>query len=406
MANIARGISKIVAIKRETTYGVLAGNTGARQLRRVTAAFSLQKDQYSSEELRSDYQVADMRHGVRTADGSISGELSPGSYADLMAAALSKDFVAGVSLSAAGLGNLTVAGPTAGQYTITRSTGSNITDGVRLGDVIRIGGTGLNANVVAKNLLVTLVTATVLTVDVLNGSVMTPSVSTALATLQVVGKKSYVPLTGHTNDSFTVEEFFGDIAQSEVYTGVKVNTIGVSIPATGIATVDISMMGKDLTQTGTTQYFTSPTAASTSGILTGVNGVVVFGGTPVALITDASFNINRNISNATVLGSNSIAEAFNGRATVDGSMSIYFSDVVARDAFKDETEVSLIFTMTSNNSATSDFVSFTMPRCKVNSFTKSDDEAGLVASVDFMALLNSANGTADATTIVIQDSLA
>jgi len=403
---ISRGISKIVALKRETTYGVLAGNTGARQLRRVTAAFNLAKDQYQSSELRSDYQVADMRHGVRTADGSISGELSPGSYADLMAAALSKDFVAGVSLSAAGLGNLTVAGPTAGQYTITRSTGSNITDGVRLGDVIRIGGTGLNANVVAKNLLVTLVTATVLTVDVLNGSVMTPSVSTALATLQVVGKKSFVPLTGHTNDSFTVEEFFGDIAQSEVYTGVKVNTIGVSIPATGIATVDISMMGKDLTQTGTTQYFTSPTAASTSGILTGVNGVVVFGGTPVALITDASFNINRNISNATVLGSNSIAEAFNGRATVDGSMSIYFSDVVARDAFKDETEVSLIFTMTSNNSATSDFVSFTMPRCKVNSFTKSDDEAGLVASVDFMALLNSANGTADATTIVIQDSLA
>lgn len=401
---IAQGISKQVAIKKETTYGTLAGATGARLLRRVTSAFNLTKEAYQSDEIRTDYQMADFRHGVRTADGSISGELSPGSYADLFAAALARDFTAGVSVASV---NLTVAG--SGPYTLTRAAGSYLTDGFKVGDVIRVTvGSGLNANVLNKNLLITNLTATVATVVALNGSVLTGSTSAA-ATIAVQGKKTFVPTSGHTSTSFTVEEWFGNISQSEVYVGMKVNTIGISLPASGMATVDIGMMGKDLAQTGVTQYFTTPTALGTSGVLAGVNGVVLFNGAPVAVITDASININRNISNATVLGSNSIAESFDGRAIVDGSMSLYFTDAVARDAFKDETEVALVFAMTANNTAAADFVTFSLPRVKLNSFTKDDSEQGITASVDFQALLNIAGGAGlatEATTIVVQDSLA
>lgn len=405
---LAKGISKQVAIKKETTWGTLAGTSGARYLRRVTSAFNLTKETYQSDEIRTDYQVADYRHGVRSAEGSISAEFSTGSYADLFAAALARDFTAGSTANHAGTGNLTIGAAVSGVYPATRTTGSWITDGFRVGDVIRISaGTGLNADVLNKNLLIVALTTTIASVVVLGGLTITPSASSAATAVSVVGKKTWVPQTGHTSDSFTVEEWFANITQSEVYTGCKVNTIGVSIPSTGMTTLDFGLMGKDLAQTGTSQYFTSPSAQSTTGVFAGVNGVVVFNGTPVAVITDASININRNIENATVLGSNSIADTFDGRCVVDGSMSVYFTDAIARDVFKNETEVSIVFTLTTGNTATADFVSITLPRVKLNSFTKDDGETGITASTDFVALLNSSTATGgEITTITIQDSAA
>ena len=400
---IAKGISKQVAIKKESTYGTLAGATGGRLLRRVTSSFNLTKEAYQSDEIRTDYQMSDFRHGVRSADGSVSGELSPGSYSDLFAAALARAFAA----PGAGTGTGTAATFTASATVLTRASGSFLTDGFKIGDVIRISaGTGMVAGDLNKNLLITAVTALTMNFVVLNGSGFTTTSVTALGAMAVIGKKTYVPQTGHTSDSFTVEEWYSDISQSEVYTGCKVNTIGISIPSTGMATVDFGFMGKDLNTTGITQYFTTPTALGSSGVFAGVNGVVIFNGTQVAVVTDASVNINRNISNATVLGSNSITESFDGRALIDGSLSLYFTDAVARDAFKNETEVSVIFTLTTNNTATADFMSITLPRIKVNSFTKDDGEQGITASCDFQALLNTTTGGSDVTTITVQDSLA
>lgn len=402
---IAKNISKNLGIKKETTYGTLAGAAGARLLRRVTSNFNLVKENYVSAEVRTDYQDADFRHGVRSAEGTISGEFSPGTYSDLFAAALAKAFVAGVAITGAAI---TVAA-SGSQYTLTRGSGSYLTDGFKVGDVVRMtAATGLNADCLNKNLLITALTATVATCSVLNDSTMTPAAGTAVS-LSVTGKKTFVPQTGHTSDSFTVEEWYSDIAQSEVFTGCKVNTIGISIPATGMATLDFGFMGKDLAQSGTTQYFTTPTALGTTGVMAGVNGVVVFNGTPVAVITDASININRNIANTTVLGSNSIAESIDGKAMVDGSISLYFIDAVAKAAFANETEVSLIFTMTANNLAASDFMSITLPRVKINSADKSESDTGITMSCDFKALLAIAGGAGTASelsTIVCQDSAA
>jgi Phage tail tube protein len=402
---ISKGITKQVAIKKEATYGVLAGATGSRLMRRVTSNFNLKKDTFQSNEIRTDYQMADFRHGVRSVDGTVSGEFSPGSYSDLFAAALAKAFVAGVAITGAAI-TIAASGT---QYTLTRGAGSYLTDGFKVGDITRItAGTGLNADSLNKNLLITALTATVATVSTLNASTMTPAVGTAVS-YSVAGKKSFVPTTGHTSDSFTVEEFYPDIAQSEVFTGCKVNTIGVKIPSSGMTTLDFGFMGKDLTQTGTTQYFTTPTALGVAGVLAGVNGVVVFNGLPVGVITDATINLKRNIANATVLGSTSISEAFDGRALVDGSFSLYFTDAVAKDAFKNETEVSLIFALSTNNTAAADFISITIPRAKIDSADKADAETGITMSCGFQALLATSGGTGTASefsTIVVQDSLA
>ena len=398
---ISKGTAKVVAYKKEATWGQLAGATGGKQLRRVTADFNLQKETYESNEIRTDRQTADFRHGVRSATGNLSGELSPKTYSDFMAAVVARDFTAvtalsGLSVTIAASGDL---------YTVTRSAGSFITDGIKVGNVVRLTGAGLNTNNSNKNLLVVSMTATVLTVKVLNGTPMVAEGPTASVGVSVPGKQTYVPKTGHTDDSFTVEQWFGDIAQSEVYTGMKVGSMAVSLPATGLTTVEFSFTGKDLTQKGTTQYFTSPTAQGTEGIFAAVNGAMVVNGQVVGLVTSADFTIERALENATAVGSNSIAEVFTGRITATGNLSVYFQDAGFRNYFDNETPVSIVMALTTNNTATSDFVSFVLPKVKLNGHTVDDGELGLTASVPFQALLNDVTNTGLIdSTVMIQDS--
>lgn len=401
---IARGVAKRVAYKKEVGgWGVLAGNTGAKYLRRVTADFTLTKDAYESNEIRTDYQISDFRHGVKSVDGSLNGEFSPGSYSDFIASVVAKDFasvtpVSSLSLTIAASGQL---------YTVTRAAGSWLTDGFEVGNIVRLSGGTLDANTVGNNLLVVSLTALALTVRVLNGSTLVAQSAITGCTATIQGKKTFAPLTGHTDDSYTIEEWYSDILQSEVYTGNKVGSVAFQLPSTGLATIDITFQGKDLTQKGTTQYFTSPTAAGTTGIFAAVNGAVVVNGVPAALITSADLTIERGLEAATVVGSNTAADLFTGRIRVSGNISVYFQDATYRDYFVNESEVALVFALSSDNSNASNAVSFVLPRVKLGSSGKSDTELGLITQHSFTALLNSVTTAGlPATTIQIQDTAA
>lgn len=397
---IAKGTSKVVAYKKESAWGTLAGAASGKQLRRVTAAFNLIKDAYESNEIRTDRQVADYRHGVRSAEGSLNGELSVGSYSDFMQSVVGRDFTT-VSLGAAVNCTVTVAGTV---YTVIRASGSWLTSGARVGQIVRFAGlTAVADN--SRNFLVASVSALNLVVVPLNGlAPVAQGVATSVTTT-VPGKTTYVPASGHTDDSYTFEEWYSDIAQSEVYTGVKVNSLAVQLPATGLATVDFGFVGKDLTQKGTSQYFTAPTAQGTTGVLAAVNGVMLVNGAPVALVTSADMSIERATENAQAVGSNSIAEIFTGRIRASGNLSVYFQDAQFRDYFDQETPVSIVFTMTQDSTAASNAISITLPKVKLGSFQRDDQELGIVAQTSFTALLNDVTAAGlEGTTVQIQDT--
>ena len=402
------GIAKKVAYKKETAgqWGVAAASEpsgSAKYLRRVTSSFNLDKEAYESAEIRTDYQIADFRHGVRSASGSLSAELSPGTYADFVASAVAKAFAVGGTLS-----GITYSVTTQGAgYRLTKTVPATSFVGLFfVGDVIRITAAGGDVANTGRNLLVTAVTADTMDVIAVDRGTMVIESAIASATFAVQGKKTMAPLTSHTDDSYTIEEFFSDIGQSEVYTGMKVGSASFALPATGLVTCEFGFMGKDVT-VGESQYFTAPADLSTTGIFASVNGVLLIKGVPVALLTGLNININRNMQSATVVGSNSIAELFEGRIAVDGDFSAYFEDGGLRDLFLDETEASLVVTLSASNAKDADFVSFTLPRIKVNTNTKDDGEQGIVAQHSFIALLPASTVTAtNRSTIVVQDSLA
>lgn len=82
-----------------------------------------------------------------------------------------------------------------------------------------------------------------------------------------------------------------------------------------------------------------------------------------------------------------------------------------RDLFINETEAALTAVFTTANTATADFIAITMSRIKTGGASKDDGEKGIIQTIPFTALLDTAGGTATTlttlkTTISIQDSTA
>lgn len=399
---LAKGVDKRIAYKKESSWGTIATNTGAKYLRRVTSQFNQTAETLQSAEIRTDYQIADYRLGALSTEGSLNGELSPGTYSDFFAASLAKDFIAGGTTTGA---SLTIAA-SGDYYTITRAAGSWLTDGYFVGNVIRLTGAGFAAGNVNKNIQILSITALVLTVRTFDGNTLTAEGPIASANAAVVGKQTFAPLTGHTSDSFTVEEFFGGgVNVSEVHAGNKVGSLAVQLPASGFCTIDISFMGKGMMQTGNSQYFTSPTAAPTTGLTVGVSGSVVVNGVPAGVITSGDFSIDRGLESAVVVGSRYAADIFDGRINVTGNFSTYFEDEVYRDYFLDEEKISLVFAMTSGSEPDAQVISFVLPSIKLGSATRSDGETGIVQDHSFQALLNTVTtGGLPETTMLVQDT--
>lgn len=402
----ASGVFKQIAIKEEATYGVLPSTSGAQLLRRTDATFNLSKDTYESNEIRTDLQTADMRHGVRRVAGTLNGELSPGSYAAYIAALFKREFAAVTALTAL---SLTVAGsgPT---YTLTRAAGSFLTSGLKVGQVIRLTAGTFNAANLNKNLFIVALTATEATVIVLNGSALVAEGPITAATITVPGKTTYVPVSGHTDKSFSVEEWYSDISRSEVFSGCKFTKASIQLPPSGMATLGLDVAGKDFGQApGSTRYFTSPTALSSSGVVAAVNGVLRIGGVTLASVTGLNFDVEASFSGDPVVGSNVVPTQFAGRVKVSGQFTAYFEDGVLPAAFFDEAELGIQVAMTTSNDAAADFVSFSMSRVKLGGADKADGDGGVVRTFPFTALLNTNGGSGTAheqSTIAMQDSLA
>jgi hypothetical protein len=405
---IATGIAKQVRFKREATFNTAPGATLAQLLRNVESGINLEKDTYQSAEKRSDYQISDFRHGSRKTNGTIKGELSPKTYSDFISAALRRDFVAVPPIAGASI-TVAVGAIVNGvqQYTVTRAAGSYLTDGVKAGDVVRLTVGALNVANINKNLYVVSLTAAVLTVVVLNSTAMVAEGPIATTTITVFGKKTFVPTSGHTNISYAIEHWFADVPTSELYTGCKVNTLDIGLPPSGMSTIDVGIMGAGGITTNAAAYYTSPTAAPSTGIMAAVNGVLYVSGLPVAICTGLSVKIDGGYSGDPVVGSNVMPDIFPGRVNITGQFTAYFDSATFRDAFLNETEMALSCVLTADNTATADFLAITLPRIKLGSASRSDGEKGIIVTCDFQALYNAAGGAGIATeqtTLSIQDS--
>ncbi len=402
---VAQGTQKQTRIKRQSAKGSLAGSSAGQIMRRESSTFELQKETYTTEsEMTSTQQVKSSRHGVKQVNGSLNGIFSPGTYSDPLSAILRKDFAAVTAITGA---SITIAG--SGPYTVTRAAGSFLTDGIKIGMVVRLTAGAFNAANLNKNLFVTGVTALVLTVSVLNGSTLTAEGPIASATVTVPGKVSYAADTGQTNIYHTVEEWYSDAAVSERNLDVKFTKADIAIPGTGNATIKFSAIGLDQTS-DTTAYFTSPTAETTTDVLTAASGLLLVNGTAQGVVTDLSFSIDGKGQAADgVVGTNVRPDVFVGNVAVSGSFTAYFEGGTIPALFRDETATSIVSALSTGTAAAADFVTLAMTNVRLNSSSPDDVQTGSKRTYNFVAIYNSAGGAAlanTATSIQVHDSAA
>lgn len=437
------------------TLSYAAKNVTPRMLRRVTSNIDLKKASYSSNEIRTDAQLADFRHGGVSVEGSINGELSGRTYQELMGAVLRKDFATSISKSittGATIASTTIVGVEAGTAAVITFAAANdlaltgsASTALRTGDVIwfeTIGGT-YAANALCP-LLVLDINTTLNAITVV--PVAKPANWTSITTLstigvvkyEVLGKKAYIPLTGHTKYSFQFEHFYKDISptttgagsanypQSEIFVGCRPTQMAIKLPATGLATCDFTIMGQrmktpsDYTaqaswegQKSILQNVTNeaPIDSAIDPIFSAAVGSIYMKDKAtnamqkVGLITAFDYTVNGNGSKADVVGSDQTPDIFLGKLSVSGNLSIYFQDTVWRDVFYKEQEASLIAVFTSNSvgDSSTKFMSMVMPRIKTGGASKDDGDKGLIMTVPFTALLGDGTSGFEATTLQIQD---
>ncbi len=403
---IATGLYKKVKYKVESTWGTAATSASSTDLPRIQSSLSFRKATYESQNIRSDQQVQDYRHGVQSVQGNISGELAPKTWSQFFAAILRGSWTAGTSKGNAEFTSITSNSGTSA-FIVAASTW--VAQGFKVGDIIRFTNLATAANN-SKNFRITALSGTTATVY---PAPTTDAVADTSFAVQLVGKKVFTPTTGHTDQSFTFEHFHDDIDQSELFVGCKMAQMGINIPATGIAGVQLGVMGKKLDTTtnspNTAEYFTSPTADGNYGALTAVNGAVTINGTRYTSVTGANFSIDAGMSMGVTVGTDSVAAIFPGILRVSGQFSAYFESATLRDLFSNETVVDLDFMLTTGTTDATDFVSFYLPRVKLGGNDKDDGVAGIVQSIPFMALIDTTGGSGtdtDATTLVVQDSQA
>lgn len=405
---IAIGVSKLLAYKAQSALGTQATNTGGQLLRRVTANLSLAKDTYESNEINPTYQVNDFRHGARRVEGTIEGELSPLTYNDFYSAVFRKAWAATTvsgSPIAMATHNMTFA-VSGSNGTLTRATGTYdfLTSGIKVGDTVRFGGTSSNDD---KNFTVLDISATVLTFY--PACTAEGPISSGNLTITVPGKKVWIPDTGHAAATyFTIEQWFSDVSVSEQFLDMRVGSLAFNIPATGIATVSLGFMGRNMVYpVPTSQYFGSASAITTSALLTGVSGSLMIGTTAIATVTGLQINVDSNLSTQPVLGSNQVPDIFQGRIRVSGQATMFFENKTYLENFINEDSVSLIAHMKTDSADNSEFLTITLPKLKFGGASKDDGEQGLIQTLPFVALLQGDGGSGtkyDKTSIVIHDS--
>jgi hypothetical protein len=403
---VAQGIQKITVLKAQTGLGIPATGAGGQVLRRKTSIGKKSRATYTNDEIVQHQQSTGVNLGTASTSWDFDGLLSPGTYAAPLASLLRKVFTAGAVTTAA---SLTIAG-TGPTYTVTRATGSYLTDGVKQGDVVGLTAGAFNAANLNNNLLVTSLTATVATVLTINSSALVAEGPIATATMTVLGKKTMAPLTGHTDTLFTVEEWYGDIQKSEVFPDLRIGQCDIGLPASGNATIKLASQGLGVRTRGNTQVLTSPTPATATPVLTAVRGAVLVNGVEQMGVTSISMTIKGNLTAiGPVVGTNFNPDMSRGRIEVTGTFSALFDSTTIGALYDNETVTSLVAVMAADTTNGAGFVAINLSAIKLTDDAPDDGEKAIMRTYPFTAQLNAAGGPAlasDMTIVSIQDSAA
>jgi hypothetical protein len=384
----------------EADTGTDPGASGAQTLRRVSASLNLRKNVVASQEILSSRQVRSARHTTRRVEGNIAGELSPGTYAEFIEAAMRGT---GAALVAVSITESDCTSVTADNATskFTFASGNPVTLGLRIGGIIQFASLSVAANNSVRYVITAFGGTNNREVTVYPAP--TDMTADTTFTLTTPGQSVTVPSSSHVSRKVALERYDTDLDRARLYTECRVTGFSVAVPADGIATITTNFLGRSRTTLsgGSAPYFSSPTAMTTTEVANSLNGVLMIDGTAQGVVTGININFAMEADAPAVVGQAFVPDVLLGTSTVTGDFTALVDDADAvNTAFENESEISILVYLTSGSS-TADAISIYLPRVKVTG-AEENAQGGTsqIISGQFQALEYTGSGAGIATSTV------
>lgn len=365
----------------EVNYGVTPGTPAFQTVRHTGLTLGLSKNTQISEELRSDRQIADFKHGAKQVGGDHNFELSYGTYDDFIEAVLGGTW-------------LTIASNNASTFAIDDSDNSindsafGFLDAGHLpGDRMDITGFTTNAS---NNQTATIksVTAGKIVFNTPTVAFITEPEGDSVTLTTTSGSLK----VGVLRRSFSMLREFSDLGAGEkpfhLFNGVEFNTMALTVTADAKIVGTFTILGRDQVPTedaapaGST--FIDPTITN---VMDSFTGAITEAGTLIAVVTEMVMTLENGMEPRFVVGSDKTILPTIGRSNLSGTITAYFEDSLLINKFIEEEESSMAFSLVDVDGNT--YV-FTMPRIKYNGGQPDVSGQGAITlSMPFQALYDS-----------------
>lgn len=345
--------------------------TGGQILRHVSHGFSLTKDAYTPNEIRTDKQTPMEKHGTRRVPGSINGLLSCLTYKDPLAACLGGTWTSALITAAPSDFTSVAADNTTSKFTL--GGGNPVTKGFRVGMMIQFTGladTDNNSKTFAivgfggsNNREITVYPAP----DTMSGDT-----SFAMTT---VGNSLFMPSSAHVKRKYAIEVYNSDGDITRLFTEGRFSGFDFSIAPNQNAQLNFSGLWRNrkVYSGVNAPFFSAPTAETVTDVISSMDGLLVMNGSIVGVATGLSIRFNRAPTAPAQLHRQGLTPGILlANAVATGDFTVFLQDTTFLDLFDDPTtlqatEFGLLAYLPASNGIAPDAMTFLLPRIKINS---------------------------------------
>ena len=366
-----------IAYVAESTLGTTPTDPALQILRLTSSDLAYNKETTQSNELDSGRMLTDVPEVGASASGSLSIEYSPGSFDDLIEAALGGTRSSKVSLS----GGIDITAGGAGTATIVDgdANGALTAAALTVGQFIFLAGFANETNNGWWQLTARTDDDTIVVADPSNKMVTeTGGVGTKLIAQTMTN--------GTVERSFSFEESYLDVFMHRLFAGQRVSTMGIDLSTGSIATGSFGLMGTTVSIESKSDIDPEPswlgsgsrTAATTTKVLnatSNVGDIMIDGAVAQACFQSLSLNLDNTLRSLMCIGSKYPTSINYGRQTISGNISNLFANWVLYEKMLNHEDIALSFGLVAPGGQGG--IHFYLPRV-----TLSNDTVNLSGGVD------------------------
>lgn len=337
----------------------------------ASGEMTVQAEQMNDNSMTGDRNELEPRSGTVNGQMRLSGKFRPECFDGLLEAAAQGTW--GVKYALTGL-TVTVAAAAGGGFTFTRSTGSWITDGVAVGDIITWGGFAAAGN--NSSFQVTDVTALAVTCGNATGCTAVTSDTDVTATTG----SDYLKV-GSTQRRVAWEIYHSDTDEYLRMIDTEISNFNLSLNANGEVSFDITAIGGTELDLGAN--INDPVSGATyvetsKPFYDSFNGTISLAGATGIYFSSMSPTINNQSTPLFALGSRYPFAISHGKMMGDMSLTAYYTDETIKSKYQDETSLNLKVQIKYEDEAliNTDFHEIEFPSTKIISFGRPVSGAG------------------------------